>query len=89
MNFQVNAQILTEERLNQYHSNREMYEAKGLRVTRIGDDYVVVDSRKKVSEGFWFTWNRKKDELKEAGYRIGRAFGHYILYKVPTTPKPQ
>ena len=86
MNFQVNAEILDEKGLIKYHSKKAMYEAKGLRITRIGKDYVVVDSKKKVSEGFWFTWNRKKDEVKAAGYRLGRAFGHYILYKVAPTP---
>ena len=80
-NFRVNAQILDETRLNKYHADRETYEAKGLRITRIGQDYVVVDSTKQVSEGFWHVWNRKRDELKEAGYRVARAFGHYILYK--------
>ena len=81
-NFKVNAQILSEKRLNQYHANKEMLEAKGLRVTRIGNDFVVVDSNVKVSEGFWHVWRRKQEELKAAGYRVARAFGHYINYRV-------
>ena len=83
-NFQPNAEILTEARLNKYHSNRETYEARGLRITRINNQYVLVDSRKRVSEGFWHVWNRKKQEILDAGYRVSRAFGHYIMYK--TTP---
>ena len=89
MNFPVNAEVLTEKRLNEYHANRETLEAKGLRITRINGQYIVVDSNKRVSEGFWFTWNRKREALKEAGYRVARAFGHYILYRVQTTPNPQ
>ena len=42
-NFKVNAEILDEARLNKYHNNRESYEAKGLRITRIGREFLVVD----------------------------------------------
>ena len=80
MTFEKNAQIATPERIAKFKSNEKMYKAKGIRLTREQGNWLIISLKKHLSQDFWKAWRTKKDEMKKAGYRVTRAFGHWIAY---------
>ena len=80
MTFEKNARIVTSQEIAFYRKATAAHKAKDIYLTREQGNWLIVNVKKHLSQDFWRAWRTQKEEMKEAGYRVAKAYDHWIAY---------
>ena len=80
MTFEKNARIASQKDFADFSKNKDEMKAKGLVMTREQGNWLVINLNKLMSEDFWNAYRKNKQALKDAGYRVAKAYNMWIVY---------